>query len=145
MRQSVYSYESINAQGAGALKMSRVSLATPGQPPEDLPPAETAAETFGLAELANVEQPLADPETDVPTPDAGAAVPADQANATEAGEETLVGRELQRGKYRLLALRAAPDDLMQAGVSYVALHTDLQKRLLLRYLPLDMQTSATER
>ena len=112
--------------------MSRVSLATPGQPPEDLPPAETAAETFGLAELANVEQPLADPETDVPTPDAGAAVPADQANATEAGEETLVGRELQRGKYRLLALRAAPDDLMQAGVSYVALHTDLQKRLTRR-------------
>src|SRR5579871_5064397 len=125
--------------------MSQVSLSTPGQPPEDLPPTVEAEDTLDLSELALVEQPLTDPEADFSTPDVDAPAPVDQANTTEAGEETLVGRELQRGKYRLLALRPTPDDLMQAGVSYVALHTDLQKRLLLRYLPLDMQTSATER
>src|SRR5579871_4315016 len=121
--------------------MSQVSLSTTGQPPEDLPPAEEEDDTLDLSELAIVEQPLTDPEADFPTLDVDVTAPADQA----AAEETLVGRELQRGKYRLLALRPTPDDLMQAGVSYVALHTDLQKRLLLRYLPLDMQTSATER
>jgi serine/threonine protein kinase len=121
--------------------MSQVSLSTTGQPPEDLPPVEEADDTLDLSELAIVEQPLTDPEADFPTLDVDVTTPADQA----AAEETLVGRELQRGKYRLLALRPMPDDLMQAGVSYVALHTDLQKRLLLRYLPLDMQTSATER
>ncbi len=125
--------------------MSQVSLSTPGQPPEDLPPTVEAEDTLDLSELALVEQPLTDPEADFSTPDVDAPAPVDQANTTEAGEETLVGRELQRGKYRLLALRPTPDDLMQAGVSYVALHTDLQKRLLLRYLPLDMQTSASER
>jgi serine/threonine protein kinase len=122
--------------------MSQVSLSTAGQPPEDLPPVEEADDTLDLSELASVGQPLTDPEADFPTLDVDAAA---LANAAEAGAETLVGRELQRGKYRLLALRPTPDDLMQAGVSYVALHTDLQKRLLLRYLPLDIQASATER
>ena len=126
--------------------MSQVSVSTAAdQPPEDISPAEDADVTVDLAELAIVEKPLTDPEANFPTIDADVAMPADRPDAPEAAEKTLVGRELQRGKYRLLALRATPDEMMQAGVSYVALHTDLQKRLLLRYLPLDMQTSATER
>ncbi|HEY7348597.1 MAG TPA: hypothetical protein VH599_09815 [Ktedonobacterales bacterium] len=60
--------------------------------------------------------------------------------------ETLVGCELQEGKYRVLALRpGALAGLSLVGVSYTALHTDLQKRLTLRYLPLDLDASAEER
>jgi len=68
------------------------------------------------------------------------------ADAANAAEETLVGCELQEGKYRVLALRQATlAGAPLPGVSYTALHTDLQRRLTLRYLPLDPNASEEER
>lgn len=82
------------------------------------------------------------------------------ADCSCAAEETLVGCELQEGKYRVLALRPAKAPRGEAeyvgaegtmagvtlpGASYTALHTDLQRRLTLRYLPLDPNASAEER
>ncbi len=90
------------------------------------------------------EEPPVSPDTD-PTldlePDAEETL--DLASAAK----TLVGSELQKGKYRVLALRpfGAQAGTAATGASYTALHTDLQKRLTLRYLPLDPQASAEER
>lgn len=63
-----------------------------------------------------------------------------------AAEATLVGSALQKGKYHVLASRAGT--LVGSplpGASYVALHTDLQRRLTLRALPLDPNASDEER
>jgi ribosomal protein L40E len=61
-------------------------------------------------------------------------------------QPTLVGCELQNGKYQVLALRATPmTGFSQQGATYAALHTDLQRRLTLRYLPLDPRATEDER
>ncbi len=109
--------------------MSQLSVSTT----EDQPPEDQADPGVGPAPA---EQPPTDPEGEVSTiTDA----------SPPASEATLVGRELQRGKYRLLSLRPATSGESQVGLSYVALHTDLQKRLTLRYLPLDQQVSSEQR
>jgi hypothetical protein len=65
---------------------------------------------------------------------------------SDTSEVPLVGSELQKGKYRVLSLHPGSLGVLQlTGASYTALHTDLQKRLTLRYLPLDPNASAVER
>jgi serine/threonine protein kinase len=119
-----------HAQGAGAPQMSQLSVST-----ADDQPTEDQADP-GVNPAPAEPPPAADSEGEVST--------ITDAVALE-GEATLVGRELQRGKYRLLALRPATSGASQPDLSYVALHTDLQKRLTLRYLPLDLHISAEQR
>jgi hypothetical protein len=106
------------------------------------------------------DQPLEDALAEETLPDGGdAAVVAGPAEASASAEdetldlpglmpEALVDRELQQGKYRVLALRparGAPSGMAPSlGASYSALHTDLQRRLTLRYLPLDATASAEQ-
>src|SRR5579871_1567029 len=96
----------------------------------DLPQENAVVDDAPLAVSAS-EEPGASEETlDLPEP----------------LEATLVGSELQKGKYRVLSLHAGSlGSQPLAGASYTALHTDLQKRLTLRYLPLDPSASAVER
>ncbi len=126
--------------------MSQVSLSTAEeQPLDDLPSYAESVSTPDLAELA--EETLTNQEGEITRSLAGEpdeTLPA--ANAPAEHEATLMDRTLQQGKYRLLAVRApATDAASQVGVSYVALHTDLQRRLTLRELPLDQQASAEQR
>jgi len=95
----------------------------------------TAEDQLPTAEDQLPEEPP-DPEGEIAT--LADAVPL-------AGQATLVGHELQAGKYRLLALRPAKSGEPAVGRSYIALHTNLQKRLTLRYLPLDPQVSVEQR
>ncbi len=130
--------------------MSHPSISTTeAEPPFGEQPSEDDL-TLDLEEPGLTDLPL----DDAAVGDAPLAVSTSE--ASDASEETLdlsplpeaslVGSELQKGKYRVLAQRAGPPDgLPLAGVSYTALHTDLQKRLTLRYLPLDPNASAVER
>jgi len=125
--------------------MNHLSTSTAeAEPPFSEPPFPSEEElTLDLAEPALTETPL---------PDEGEATLdlSDEDEETLAlpnkPEDPLVGAELQQGKYRVLALRpAALAGSSLLGASYTALHTDLQKRLTLRYLPLDPQVSAEGR
>ncbi|HEY7356442.1 MAG TPA: hypothetical protein VH590_08240, partial [Ktedonobacterales bacterium] len=106
-------------------------------------------EAPGLTDMTLAEeQPYAD-ACDSAAPDGPleAACASDETlDFPNAEEATLVGCALQKGKYRVLASRAGTlvgSPLL--GASYVALHTDLQRRLTLRYLPLDPNVTDQER
>ncbi len=116
--------------------MNHLSLSTSEtEPPFDDQPVSTEEvtldlETSACEETLDLETGACEESPDVP----------------QMAEETLVGSKLQQGKYQVLALRSgALADALPAGASYTALHTDLQKRLTLRYLPLDQSASADER
>jgi hypothetical protein len=130
--------------------------ATEAEPPlGDQPPPEDAANELTL----DLEVPArADLTQDAEQDAAALDLSTDETISDEAGQadvtidlplasgDPLVGRELQKGKYRVLAQRAAPlPGLPMLGASYTALHTDLQRRLTIRSLPLDPQASAEER
>jgi serine/threonine protein kinase/ribosomal protein L40E len=135
--------------------MSQTSFSpSEAEPPfDDQPVSPEEALTLDLAEPARSDVTLDDETNGVAAPD-GSAQAAEPAPADEGeetldlplpAEETLVGCDLQQGKYRVLALR--PGMLVGSsmlGASYMALHTDLQKRLTIRYLPLDPRASAEE-
>ncbi len=103
----------------------------------------------GLADMTLDEEQLHTGACGIDAPEAAldAACASDETpDLPNAEEATLVGSMLQRGKYHVLAPRAGT--LVGSplpGASYVALHTDLQRRLTLRYLPLDPNASDEER
>jgi hypothetical protein len=126
--------------------MSHSSISTTeAEPPYGDQPFSSEDElTLDLAE----EQPGADasPSAALPAAPEQASASDETLDLPNPPEAALVGCTLQKGKYRVLALRAGtPVGSPLLGASYVALHTDLQRRLTLRALPLDPNASDVER
>ncbi len=136
--------------------MSHVSTSTTeAEPPlGDQPPPSENELTLDLGEPGLADLTLDEAENGIAafdiTIDAPSADQVDAADVTvdlpQAPEASLIGCELQKGKYLVLSRRGgAQAHLSQLGASYSALHTDLQKRLTLRYLPLDPDASDEQR
>ena len=136
--------------------MSQYSTSTTeAEPPlGDQPPPSENELTLDLGEPGLADLTLDEAENGIAAFDTTIAAPSadqvDTADATvdlpQAPEASLIGCELQKGKYLVLSRRGgAQAHLSQLGASYIALHTDLQKRLTLRYLPLDPNASDEER
>jgi serine/threonine protein kinase len=87
-----------------------------------------------------------------PVREAQTADPPEQPTKCVSPTEGYIGASLHGGKYQVLGLRQSVaghgflyGETARLGISYVGLHTDLQKRLTVHVLPLDPATPAEER
>ncbi len=104
---------------------------------ESTPPGELDA--LALSAVEPVQEMQAEEQAEQPTKSASPA-------------EGYVGASLHGGKYQVLGLRQSVagqgflyGETARLGISYVGLHTDLQKRLTVHVLPLDPAASPEER